>query len=280
LRQKIIREFFFLFAFPASLISQVSLDIVEYRPFPEKIMILDLKPDLINWSIANQFILLDKSRQELIGLGPFGDIIFSSSFGLRSQRYGDLIWVGNSASGIWIVDRLENQITLLDYQLNPITSDGFEPRIFPEHAAIGPWGKVYLYSNQYNSIFLYDQKLEQQPFIDLNRVIDFKVCLMDIEINQEGELAILDCDGNVHLFNKLGRFRNSYPSKIKSANFIVASRNKWFVFNIKGEGKSIFDHEIISIPGASIPVLDIASMNRSIAVLSNDHILVLNVKTY
>ena len=156
MRQKIIREFFFLFAFPASLISQVSLDIVEYRPFPEKIMLLDLKPDLINWSIANQFLLLDKSRQELIGLGPFGDIIFSTSFGIRSQRYGDLIWVGNSASGIWIVDRLENQITLLDYQLNPITSDGFEPRIFPEHAAIGPWGKVYLYSNQYN---LYKDKL-------------------------------------------------------------------------------------------------------------------------
>ena len=258
---------------------QVSLNIVEYRPFPEKIILLDLQPDLLKWSIANRFLLLDKSKHELIELGPFGDVAFSSGFGLRSHRFGELIWMGISPHGIWIVDRLDNQITVLDYHLNPVSSNGFEPRIFPEYAAVDPWGRVFLYSNQYNSIFLYETELDQQPFIDLNRVVDIGSCIKDMEINQDGELAILDCEGTVHFFHLLGKLRNSYPSHVRQAKFLTAVRSKWFVFNSDGNGKSVQDQEPVSIPGASIPILDITSMNRSIAILARDHILVLDVKS-
>ena len=71
-------------------------------------ILLGLKPDLLNWSIANRFLLLDKTRHELIDLGQFGDLLFSSSFGQNSHHYGELIWMGNSHHGIWIIDRLEN----------------------------------------------------------------------------------------------------------------------------------------------------------------------------
>tara|TARA_Y100000590_G_scaffold467959_1_gene648763 strand:+ start:3490 stop:4332 length:843 start_codon:yes stop_codon:yes gene_type:complete len=278
--QKKHRAFFILWALTVIIRGQVSLDIAEYRPFPEKIMLLDLKPDLLNWSIANRFLLLDKSKHELIELGPFGDVVLSSGFGLRSQRYGELIWMGISPHGILIVDRLGNQITVLDYRLNPVTSNGFEPRIFPEHAAVDPWGRIYLYSNQYNSIFLYDGELDQQPLIDLNRVVEIGSCLQDLEINQDGELAILDCEGTVHFFHVLGNLQYSYPSHVRQAKFLTAVRNKWFVFNSEGNGRSVQDQEPVSIPGASIPVLDITSMNRSIAILARDHILVLNVQSH
>ncbi len=279
MHQKKLRLFFILWVLTGILTGQVSLNIAEYRPFPEKIMLLDLQPDLLSWSIANRFLLLDKSKHELIELGPFGDVVLSSGFGRRSHRYGELIWIGNSPHGIWIVDRLDNQISVLDYRLNPVTSDGFEPRIFPEHAAVDPWGRVYLYSNQYNSIFLYEGGLDQQPLINLNRVVDIRACLKDMEINQDGELALLDCEGTVHFFHALGKLRHSYPSHVQQAEFLTAVRNKWFVFNSAGNGRSVRDQELVSIPGASIPVLDIASMNRSIAVLSRDHILVLNVQS-
>ena len=278
--QKKLRAFFIIWALTVIIKGQVSLDIAEYRPFPEKIMLLDLKPDLLNWSIANRFLLLDKSKHELIELGPFGDVVLSSGFGLRSQRYGELIWMGISPHGILIVDRLGNQITVLDYRLNPVTSNGFEPRIFPEYAAVDPWGRIYLYSNQYNSIFLYEGELDQQPLIDLNRVVDIGSCLQDMEINQDGELAILDCEGTVHFFHVLGNLRYSYPSHVRQGKFLIAVRNKWFVFNSEGNGRSVQDQEPVSIPGASIPVLDITSMNRSIAILARDHILVLNVQSH
>ena len=105
-----------------------------------------------------------------------------------------------------------------------------------------------------------------------------EVILKDMEINQDGELAILDCEGTVHFFHVLGNLRYSYPSHVQQAKFLTAVRNKWFVFNSEGNGRSVQDQEPVSIPGASIPVLDITSMNRSIAILARDHILVLNVQ--
>ena len=46
----------------------------------------------------------------------------------------------------------------------------------------------------------------------------------------------------------------------------------------KGDGISINTGDHLSIPASSIPVMDIRSMNRSIAVLTKDHILILDVK--
>ena len=62
------------------------------------------------------------------------------------------------------------------------------------------------------------------------------------------------------------------------SEFIAPVRQKWFVFNQNGEGMSVREQEKVSIPGGSVPVLDIAVMNRSIAILSHDHILILNVQ--
>ena len=45
-----------------------------------------------------------------------------------------------------------------------------------------------------------------------------------------------------------------------------------------GEGLSLFLNNMLEIPEVSIPILDIKSMNRSVAVLSKDHILILNAQ--
>ena len=55
-------------------------------------------------------------------------------------------------------------------------------------------------------------------------------------------------------------------------------RNSWFVFNEKGEGESIIRKIKLKIPDVSLPVLDVKSLNRSLAVLSKDHILILNAE--
>ena len=55
-------------------------------------------------------------------------------------------------------------------------------------------------------------------------------------------------------------------------------RNFWFVFNRNGEGESIIKKIKLQIPDVSIPIIDVKSMNRSLAVLSKDHILILNAK--
>ena len=53
----------------------------------------------------------------------------------------------------------------------------------------------------------------------------------------------------------------------------------WFVFNDKGDGESVFDKSVtLHIPAISTPIVDIKNMNRSLAILSKDHISILNVK--
>ena len=55
-------------------------------------------------------------------------------------------------------------------------------------------------------------------------------------------------------------------------------RDDWLVFNNNGAGLSILLNKVLEIPEVSIPILDIKSMNRSVAVLSKDHILILNAQ--
>ena len=55
-------------------------------------------------------------------------------------------------------------------------------------------------------------------------------------------------------------------------------RDDWLVFNNNGDGLSILFNKRLEIPEVSIPILDIKSMNRSVAVLSKDHILILNAQ--
>ena len=55
-------------------------------------------------------------------------------------------------------------------------------------------------------------------------------------------------------------------------------RDDWLVFNNNGAGLSILLNKLLEIPEVSIPILDIKSMNRSVAVLSKDHILILNAQ--
>ena len=61
-------------------------------------------------------------------------------------------------------------------------------------------------------------------------------------------------------------------------DFLVPIREKWFIFNKDGVGKSLVQNEDYKLPNVSTPIIDIKSMNRSLAVLSKDHILILNAK--
>ena len=64
----------FSFGYP-----QIKLDIVEYRPFPDEVAILDLDPTKICWSIANTFLLLDQNKGELFEIDQFGNFTLSGS---------------------------------------------------------------------------------------------------------------------------------------------------------------------------------------------------------
>ena len=92
LRIRIVNKLLILLLFNNIIKSENLFHVLEYRPFPEDMRVLNFQPEEFCWSIANNFILLDKSKNEILSLDQFGNISLSSSFGLRLHSYGELVW--------------------------------------------------------------------------------------------------------------------------------------------------------------------------------------------
>ena len=255
------------------------LHIVEYIQIPEELKALRISPDRINWSIRNSFLLLDSYNSELLLLKNSGEVQFSSGLSNQQNAYGELIWAGISPIGIQVIDRLENKVMILDLNLNFMHNISINHSSYPEMAQIDSWGKLFMYSNTYNGIFILDNNnISNEPFIDFSKEFYSNYCIKDFAISSDGEIALLGCDGIFNQFSQNGLKKRSIPIKVRNPRFLISIRDDWFVFNSDGECLSIFSYKEISSPKISSPILDIATINRSIAILTKEQILVLNVR--
>ena len=208
-----------------------------------------------------------------------GEVKFSSGFGGRQNVYGEFIWAGISPIGIQVIDRLENKVIFLDLNLNVMHNILINQSLYPEMAQIDPWGKLFMYSNTYNGIFILENNyVPDSPFIDFSKEFYSNYCIKDFAISSDGEIGILGCDGKFNLFSQNGLKKRSIPIEIRNPLFLISIRDDWYVFNSDGECISIFSYEEIYSPKISSPILDIATINRSIAILTKEQILVLNVQ--
>ena len=272
-------KFIYLIAAISLAQAQPNLSVVDYQAFPPELNILNIKPSLVEWGVAGSFLLLDKIDNQLVSIGNLSGMQTVSGFGRGSFSFSEPIWVGVDPNGISVIDRLENKVVQLDYRLNYLGEINLEPRLYPDLATIDQWGRILIYSSQFHSIFYFENRLlNKTPLIDLNRFSKIDFCIKQLNVNENGNIGLLDCNSNFHLFSRHGEYKNSFTSNIKSGEFLVPLRNFWFVFNRNGEGESIIKKIKLQIPDVSIPIIDVKSMNRSLAVLSKDHILILNAK--
>ena len=278
--RKIHRIILFLTFIIYSTQAQTVFKIVDYKIFPPEMEILDIKPDIVEWGVGGSYLLLDKINHQLVSVGSLSGMQMVGGFGRKTVSFSEPVWVGVAPDGILLIDRLENKIILLDYRLTYMYDISLEPRLYPDLAAIDNWGTIYMYSSQYHSIFALKQKtLIQSPYIDLRTFNNIDYCLSQIEINRAGNVGILGCDNSIHIFSRHGRYQKSYYPDLVSVDFLVALRDDWLLFNKDGDGLSLLSNERITIPDVSVPIKDIKSMNKSVAVLSKDHILILNAQS-
>ena len=277
--RKIHRILLWIALFVCAIQSQSVLNIVDYKSYPPELEILNINPDVFEWGVAGNFLLLDKVDHQLVSIGSLNELQLVGGFGRKTVSFSEPIWVGVSPDGILLIDRLDNKVISLDYRLIYMNEVKLEPRIYPELAAIDKWGIVYMYSSQYHSVFSFKQgSFRQTPHIDLKRYDNIDYCLSQIMINEMGDIGILGCDNSVHIFSRHGEYKSSYYPEIVNAEFLVPLRGNWLVFNKAGKGLSVLSNKNLEIPEVSTPILDIKSMNRSVAVLSKDHILILNAQ--
>ena len=53
--------------------------------------------------------------------------------------------------------------------------------LYPEMAQIDPWGKLFMYSNTYNGIFILENNnISNEPFIDFSKEFYSNYCIKDL----------------------------------------------------------------------------------------------------
>jgi len=252
--------------------------IKEYFPLPEKISELGLNPTKFNWSVGDRFILIDEVKNQIMNVYPNGYLSFPSGLSENSV-YGEFIWAGIIPEGVGVVDRLENSINYLDVRLNTNSVLDFSQKIYPEMAAVNSSGVIYLFSQAYNSIYTIEgSRFNSSPFIDFTKERLSSSCFIDMSLNDNSDLFLLGCDGIAYVFSLNGKLKTSMPASINDPKHVIAIGDDWLVFNDHDIALSINTNIKYRLPKSSTPVVDVQSKNRSIAILSLNQILILDVK--
>ena len=252
--------------------------IKEYFPFPQRISELGLKPTKFNWSIGERFILIDEVKNQIMNVNPNGNLSFPSGLSENSV-YGEFIWAGIIPEGVGVVDRLENSINYLDVRLNTNSVLDFSQKIYPEMAAVNSSGVIHLFSQTYNSIYTAEgSRFNSSPFIDFTKERLPSNCFIDMSLNDNSDLFLLGCDGIAYVFSLNGKLKTSMPASINDPKHVIAIGDDWFVFNDHGIALSINTNIKYRLPQSSTPLVDVQSKNSSIAILSLNQILILDVK--
>jgi len=99
-----------------------------------------------------------------------------------------------------------------------------------------------------------------------------------MSLNGNSDLFLLGCDGIAYVFSLNGKLKTSMPALINDPKHVIAIGDDWFVFNDYGVALSINTNIKYKLPQSSTPLVDVQSKNSSIAILSLNQILILDVK--
>lgn len=274
-----LRKLFKLIFISSLILSQNRLNVIEHLEFPEKLKKNDIQPNILTGSFSDAYLMLDYYKQVIIKIDLSGKTTFSSAVGDNSFQYGDFVWIDVMPDGIKVLDKLDNKILHLDHNLNKIQTIKLSEDIYPDKASSFSWGDILLYSKTYNGIYIIENgELNEKIFINLYKEFNSKICLEDFEINQDGEIGILHCNGELTLFSQNGKKKITYPNLLKDAKFLVSINSEWLYFDKNGNGRFVEENVNNNLIVPAMSILDVTSNNGFITVLTKDYILTMDVQ--
>jgi hypothetical protein len=135
-----------------------------------------------------------------------------------------------------------------------------------------------MYSKVFNGLFLFSNGfLDENLFINFFKEFGSNICLNDLKINETGEIGILECNGELTIFNQNGKKKYTYLNQLNDTQHIISFNSDWFIFNSSGGAVNSDNEAKYFMDLGYNKILDIKIINRSIAVLTNDHILFMDV---
>ena len=279
MRNSIKHSFIYFFiVFYSLLFSKENFKIVEIKPIPKTVKKYAFKASSLAGSFANGILLLDKSKRIIIEISGQNKINFSGGLVSNQFIYGDYIWMDSMPDGVKVLDRLENTLIHLDFNLNHVQSIKLGKNIYPNRAAAFPWGDIIIHSELFNGLFFFSNgSLDKSLFINFFKEFGTNICLNDLNVNVNGDIGILSCDGLLTIFNQNGMKKHTYSEQLIDSKHLISYNSDWLIFNSFGNAVKLDDKTKYYIDLGYNTILDIKNINQSLAVLTKEHILFMDV---
>lgn len=236
-----------------------------------------VSPDQIIALGKNEFILLDKTKNELIAMegGQIKNRI--GGFGMGAMSFYEPSDMVDHNLQVRVLDRYDNAIKRFDHQLNflnveQLSMTDHDP-FYPDLITIDPLRSDVVMSKEYGVVF--DVTDNTLPIIDLNQFGITGDCIIDMTSDLHGNLAFLTCQNELVQFNRFGRLMKKVPVDISGPKFILYYINEWIIFNENGGSVTTSDSH------RSIPlfekehILSVDAHFQDLVVLTNKRIIVL-----
>ena len=279
MRKSIKHRFtYFFIVFSSLLFSKENFKIIETKPIPKTIKKNDFKASSFTSTFANGVLLLDKSKKIIIEISDQNKIKFSGGLISNQFIYGDYIWIDSMPDGVKVLDRLENTLIHLDFNLNHVKSIKLGKSIYPSKAAKFPWGDIIMHSELYNGLFLFSNgSLDESLFINFFKEFGTNICLNDLDVNENGDIGVLSCDGLLTIFNQNGMKKHTYSEQLIDSKHLISYSSDWLIFNSSGNAIILDSKTKYYVDLGYNTILDVKNINQSLAILTKEYILFMDV---
>jgi len=225
----------------------------------------------------DRFVLVDQNSNELVLISDGEIIRRTGGFGQSGESFTEPVDVIAHNLQIWVCDRYENSVKLFDHKLNFLGVNNIDfnenNSFLPDFIAPDPFGNILVLSRQYGQLLSLDNPF--QSIIDLNQYGMDGSCISDLKTDNAGNIALLNCENKITIFNRFGRKSKTSIINIKDPIQILTWLNNWVAINSKGEMESIDGHiEVLPIR-ENETVVDTDVYFKYIILLTDQRILVL-----
>ncbi len=252
---------------PLVVLNEIELDQIDKRLSADQLVALNI----------DQFVLLDRSNNELILLKGSKLINRIGGFGLGEDSFADPVDLINHKLQVRVCDRYNNSVKRFDHQLNylgteQIDQGKYEP-FFPDLIIPDPFGSELVFSKEYG--ILLNVEKQNIPVVDLNQYGISGECIIDLTSDKKGNIALLDCNDELLRFNRFGRKLSTIAVDITDPFIVLSGINDWIVLNKVGDVQSISNSLSTFLLEEGEEIIAADTHFQHVILLTNSRILVL-----
>ena len=246
--------------------SSQTLPVNGFHVFPSELDAWGFSPNCVVVGVNHHLYFLDSINKLAVSITPDNNTHVAE---LSQDGLYDPVDIVQYGLSVWILNRMDNKLFEYDLKLNLIRTHEIQLS-YPEKMTVDSNGNIYVISNQIPGVWKNLQgNKDGFPFIDLEIFVDTISDIVDLKVSPSHQIALLDEDGRIHIFNRIGKYAASNLPKISNPSFVFWGKNGWAFLNNIGELQTTTG-KIIHLNISDEPILDITIRNNTLFILTSE----------